>query len=820
MAVPAIAAVAQIVAAAATTNAILAAIIEIGLSIGLSKLSQRLAGKPKYDKFGPPRDVTIRGTVQPRQLVYGQTKTPGYIAFYGVSGLPEAKYLWFVIVWAGHQCEAIQDHWIDAQLVPDTEINGSTGEVTTANFVNGTSKLFIWKHLGTHSQAVDANLAAAFGVPWTTTHKGSGIAYSVVRLEKDEKVYPSGAPNSIFGLVKGRRLYDPRKDSTNGGSGSHRYADATTWEWSTNAVLAQRDYISGGAIVYSLTNPDKRLAVGESDVRIDDAFVIAGANICDETPSIPPASPATTQRRYTCDVQLSCGDTHQENIAILLSATNGHLSYVGGKYRLYVGAYDSPAIALNEDDIQGNVEILTHPQGEDVYNLVSGTFFDEARMWEESSFPARTNSSYETDDGGQKPRPIQLPATRTSYRCQRIAEQILKQSRNKILVEFTHLSPKAMQIAVWETFSVSISEYGWVNKVLRCLRFRFLADGFVAITAGEESSAAYADPAVADYAAPGAAVSPPPEIESPSAPINFTSQGVRNGIQFAWQLPTVGRLNSTVELWEYTSVSPFSSATKIWEGFASGKFISKTDTTQRYYWIRLRADGQRVSATVPNGDGLPGKASVVDTALTASVLPGSATGSDDDLDGHATTNSVTVTPAGGIPPYTYAWTFAAGGTNIGANSPTSATTTWHDITANLTAGEVRTGTARCTVTDNASATYTVDVAVQISRPSASITSSVTPSSVSGFKLSNSPATVTSSTATCAGAPGGGTFSWRRVSGDSSITANNPTSAATKFSATVAPYSTVVTNFVCDYTQGGNTATSNEVQVTLICEGTS
>jgi hypothetical protein len=42
-------------------------------------------------------------------------------------------------------------------------------------------------------------------------------------LNTHEEVWPNGAPANFFALVKGRRLYDPRKDSTNGGSGTHRY---------------------------------------------------------------------------------------------------------------------------------------------------------------------------------------------------------------------------------------------------------------------------------------------------------------------------------------------------------------------------------------------------------------------------------------------------------------------------------------------------------------------------------------------------------------------------------------------------------------------
>lgn len=795
-------------ATATFVSAVVQVIVTVAISAGLSAL----AGKPKNAYAGTgSRDVTVKGTVEPRQLLYGDVRTGGFIAYYSTSGL-ESNYLWFVIVVAGHQCEEISDCWLDSQQVLSADIDGTTGEVSTAEFVNsGTSRLAIFKHLGTSSQAADSHMTSALGAVWNSTHQGSGIAYVAYRLDRDEKIYPNGAPQSFYQRVKGRRLYDPRLDSTNGGSGSHRVNNATTWAWSQNSALAARDYTSGGSIYYDVTTPVKKLTLGEDDARIDDAFFSSAANICDESVDIPDSA---QQRRYTCDTQLSCDDTHGENMQVILSSCIGHLSYVGGKYRLYVGAYDVPTITLNEDDIQGAMQAPTHPVGEDAYNLVIGTFFDDARGWQQSPFPARVNAGYESDDNGQKPRSIELLATRSSYRAQRIGEIHLQQSRNKISANFTQLSPKAMNIAEWDTFKVTISEYGWVEKVFRCLKWKFMPNGFIAIEAKEENSAAYADPDVADYGVPGSAVSPAPQIELPSPVTGFNAVGARGGIQFSWQLPSIGLMGGIVELWEYTASTPFSSAVKIWDGLASGKFITKTDTTQRYYWVRVRS-GLLFSTVVPATIGLPAKATVVDAGLTGSASQPSVTGTDSDLDGDATTNSTTVTPVGGTPTYTYAWTWASGGTGIAITSASAASTTFTE-SGSLSAGETRTGIARCTITDSAAATYAVDVSVSIDRPSASVVSSVSPTSSSGSRLGTGTVS-TFNSFTCTGGPGGGTYSWARISGSTEITAVNPTSASTKFTATLGAGSDVTAQFVCDYTQGGNTARSNTVNAHLIAD---
>lgn len=76
-----------------------------------------------------------------------------------------------------------------------------------------------------------------------------------------------------------------------------------------------------------------------------------------------------------------------------------------------------------------------------------------------------------------------------------------------------------------------------------------------------------------------------------------------------------------------------------------------------------------------------------------------------------TSDSVTVTPAGGTGPYTYAWTRLSGASSISPTAPTAATTTF---SANVPRDTTVTATFRCTVTDSLAATATVDVNVELS----------------------------------------------------------------------------------------------------------
>lgn len=82
------------------------------------------------------------------------------------------------------------------------------------------------------------------------------------------------------------------------------------------------------------------------------------------------------------------------------------------------------------------------------------------------------------------------------------------------------------------------------------------------------------------------------------------------------------------------------------------------------------------------------------TQVVASITPTNAfvTGV-----GTLTTNFVTASGTGGIPPYTFAWSFQSGGVGITITHPTAAATAF---TGHVGSGQELTGTAQCVLTDS------------------------------------------------------------------------------------------------------------------------
>jgi len=176
-----------------------------------------------------------------------------------------------------------------------------------------------------------------------------------------------------------------------------------------------------------------------------------------------------------------------------------------------------------------------------------------------------------------------------------------------------------------------------------------------------------------------------------------------------------------------------------------------------------------------------------------------------------TSATVTVTAGGGSGTYTYAWTFVSAGSGITITSPTSASTTFS--ASGLSAGQILSGTAQCTVTDSNGVTASCTVSVTVGRASA-VSASALPTSISYVSNSSAP-TTGSTTVTPTGGLGPYTFSWAFTSGGTGITIVSPGSPVTAFSTTgLGTGSTVSGTATCTVTDSLSQTTTVAVPVSI------
>src|ERR1035437_6151952 len=110
--------------------------------------------------------------------------------------------------------------------------------------------------------------------------------------------------------VHGLKLYDPRLDGTNGGTGTQRYADPTTWTYSNNPILIARHILMKYGHLLNA-------------VDIDDANIAAMAAASDAA-------------GFTCNVVFAAKTTVRDALTVVLQTCNGQPITVNGKAGFYL----------------------------------------------------------------------------------------------------------------------------------------------------------------------------------------------------------------------------------------------------------------------------------------------------------------------------------------------------------------------------------------------------------------------------------------------------------------------------------------------------
>lgn len=494
---------------------------------------------PSFQNEARDRLHVVRSSVEPHRVVYGRIVLSGPLVYAESSGSSN-EYLHLVVVLTGHEVHDIGDIWLNDEKVG--ELDGS-GNVTSGRFA-GYAR--IKKHLGTSSQAADSDLVSESAGAWTSDHRLFGLTYVYVRLKYSTDVFPTGIPN-IKAEVWGKKVYDPRTSTT---SWSENWAlcvrDYLTE--SGHGMSCDSSEIDSAALIAAANIADERVAMSVTgfDVSAVDGSTITFASNnevigqgdgirLNSTGSLPEPllaettyyairpSPTTLrvaataanallgsgitlttsgsgsiqvetfdQVRYSCNGSLSTDSTLMENVRQMLTAGAGSLVYSAGLYRVFAGAYVIPTVALSEDDLRGEVQVQARTSRKDLFNAVRGMYAAAQRSFQPTDFPAITNATYESQDGGvQISRDIELSFTTNPIAAQRIAKIHLEKSRQGISVTLP-LKLTGFKINVMDTFSLSLDHLGWNNKVFRCLSWSISEEGGVDIAAQEESSESYA----------------------------------------------------------------------------------------------------------------------------------------------------------------------------------------------------------------------------------------------------------------------------------------------------------------------------------------
>lgn len=463
-------------------------------------IGQITAKKPKMpERFEQGLKVNNTSNTYAIPVVYGRRRIGGS-EYRAVTG-SDNKYLWRIMVVSEGEIEEVEDILLNEKSIDDNYYSGyvsygksNRGQQTAADF--------------------DLNLH----VPnWTDEHIGKNIAYIWARLKFDTDVFPQGLPK-LNALVKGKKVYDPRLDTTvAGGSGSHRTSDESTWEWSENPALCILDY---------LTNTIYGRGVPYEDIDLN-SFMVE-ADYCDETITLRDAAgnDLPNQKRYTCNGVVNPEEESLNVLRDLLASCRGALVSPNDKFRLVIDKPANSVFTFDEDNILG-AWTITGAGTRGKKNRIQTRFFDKDNRYDEAI--TLTTSSGGTDflaqDNGRiLQSDIALNFTNERIRADILAQHLLKQLRLSWKVSFT-CNIKGIAVEAMDVIAIKHPAVGWDSgelsngKLFRVNLVEILDTDTIKITAEEYDSSVYTFDVNTPQASPTTNL---PDPESAPAPTSLT----------------------------------------------------------------------------------------------------------------------------------------------------------------------------------------------------------------------------------------------------------------------------------------------------------
>ena len=330
----------------------------------------------------------------PRMLAIGEFVTEGTFVAHFTN--QQQKKNW-MRVFAIADCEITELNkvWINGQaMITSALADGVRTAITALN--SGGTRAWITLHKGAWNQTVDTFLDSV-ETQWTSNHRLRGVAYVVI-----EHLWDSDNPESYdykFG-GKGAKFYDRRKDTTAGGSGTHRLLTPSTWEYSVNPMVIADHYRQGVRMMPS-TEPLSEIywfGVGEAADVMPYSEYEDLADLCEENVTLKAGG---THKRYEVHGMLSAADDHKENLERLALAMAARAIDQGGRIVFRPVRTQASIITLTDGDLINSATTQYDPAGriDDMANTIEGRFYSKLNDYKSTDYPTVSNATYIDEDG-------------------------------------------------------------------------------------------------------------------------------------------------------------------------------------------------------------------------------------------------------------------------------------------------------------------------------------------------------------------------------------------------------------------------------------
>jgi len=469
-----------------------------------------------------------------RKIVFGQTASALDLRFWQVWGAKGTNYD-EVLALASHRIHSVKSLYFEDELA----IN-DVG-VVQPKFVGVVNRDV---RLGAYNQTA---MSVGDGTQWNANSTFDGVAHMKLAWTPTEKNLPNGVPSRYTQVICGAPVYDPRRDSTAGGFGSHRIDDRNTWDYAAvdpngypigrNNALQVLWYLLGWYIPNKQTGEQILVAgrgIEPSDINI--ATFITAANNCEAA-------------GYYTDMVLSTEDPHTSNEdKITGEGLIGQLIDTGGLWSYYANVDDTANVALyltDADVIQGGSVTWNEYQGiSEQYQQVSGKFIDPSpnALFQLNGYPMVRDVNYENLTGLKRRKTQDFEVVQDVVLAQKLARLLLNmgQYQAEFAAPFMY---RALQAQAWSIVRYTSERFGW-SKLFRVYRYDITGDnGGIEMLLKEIDPSIWSAGSVTQPIAPSAGQKYDPRQEIIATGIGWASQSVGNngviqdGVIFFWSEP-------------------------------------------------------------------------------------------------------------------------------------------------------------------------------------------------------------------------------------------------------------------------------------------
>jgi hypothetical protein len=446
----------------------IASALTLGASLVIGGIAQALSHNLGFG-------IATKQAAAPRTILYGRTRLGGVLTYPSLTG-SSSKFLHLVVVHCSNSVQGVPALYLDGKLVVMGSGNFDDGnqhrDIAGVKY-NFKGHVYWEFRSGAPGQASFSALTSEdSNYPSTATLDGHCCSY--IRLLYDASIFPTGIPSIKVDLIGKNDIYDPR-------SGTRGYSE--------NVALCIADV---------MTNKDYGLQCDYA-TEIDEAQLIAAANICDEQVGIAAGG---SEARYSCNGAFTTDQAPGEIIKQMLTACAGRTTYIDGRWAIYPAAFIPPTVTLDDSCLIAPLKWNWTLKYREKINIVKGSFvcptfpyvtagpglpFGQPILtgqfdgeWQQTDIPAyaqdplhgyASDANLAADGGTVLWLDTRFPYTISVATAQRLAKILLMRNRqqgNGTLV--CNLS--AFQCQAMDTIQFSHARFGWSNKLMEITNWR------------------------------------------------------------------------------------------------------------------------------------------------------------------------------------------------------------------------------------------------------------------------------------------------------------------------------------------------------------